>query len=165
MAQAVVASSIPASVHEAAAAVVQLINGQPRSPRQDEIAAIISRVGGSASGPVPAPTLRDFFASGIETEGGGSASSTAIQDMIRKLVEAEDPRKPLSDARLADTPYLGGEEPCFADIIVGAPLFRYYTLDFDRARTPHLDGYYRRLTTRPAYAEHVMVSYEAMRAK
>ncbi|MFT4180159.1 MAG: RNA polymerase factor sigma-54 [Thermomonas sp.] len=47
--------------------------------------------------------LRDFFASGIETEGGGSASSTAIQDMIRKLVEAENPRKPLSDARLADT--------------------------------------------------------------
>ena len=47
--------------------------------------------------------LRDFFASGIETEGGGSASSTAIQDMIRKLVASEDPRKPLSDARLADT--------------------------------------------------------------
>ena len=47
--------------------------------------------------------LRDFFASGIETEGGGSASSTAIQDMIRKLVADEDPRKPLSDARLADT--------------------------------------------------------------
>ena len=47
--------------------------------------------------------LRDFFASGIETDGGGSASSTAIQDMIRKLVAAEDPRKPLSDARLADT--------------------------------------------------------------
>ncbi len=47
--------------------------------------------------------LRDFFASGIETEGGGSTSSTAIQDMIRKLVEAEDPRKPMSDARLADT--------------------------------------------------------------
>ena len=47
--------------------------------------------------------LRDFFASGIETGDGGSASSTAIQDMIRKLVAAEDPRKPLSDARLADT--------------------------------------------------------------
>ena len=52
--------------------------------------------------------LRDFFASGIETEGGGSASSTAIQDMIRKLVEAENPRKPLSDARLAETLKSGG---------------------------------------------------------
>ncbi|MDQ3495049.1 MAG: RNA polymerase factor sigma-54 [Pseudomonadota bacterium] len=47
--------------------------------------------------------LRAFFASGIDTDGGGEASSTAIQDMIRKLVEAEDPRKPLSDARLAES--------------------------------------------------------------
>lgn len=47
--------------------------------------------------------LRDFFASGIDTGNGGSASSTAIQDRIRQLVAAEDPRKPLSDARLADT--------------------------------------------------------------
>ncbi len=47
--------------------------------------------------------LRTFFASGIDTEGGGEASSTAIQAMIRRLIEAENPRKPLSDARLADT--------------------------------------------------------------
>lgn len=47
--------------------------------------------------------LRAFFASGIETEAGGSASSTAIQDRIRKLVANENPRKPLSDAKLADT--------------------------------------------------------------
>ncbi|WP_394004332.1 RNA polymerase factor sigma-54 [Luteimonas sp. WGS1318] len=46
--------------------------------------------------------LKEFFDSGIGTEGGGEASSTAIQQMIRSLVDAEDPRKPLSDARLAD---------------------------------------------------------------
>ena len=46
--------------------------------------------------------LRAFFASGIGTEGGGEASSIAIQEMIKRLVEAENPRKPLSDARLAD---------------------------------------------------------------
>jgi len=47
--------------------------------------------------------LRAFFASGIETGSGGEASSTAIQAMIRRLVEGEDPRKPMSDARLAET--------------------------------------------------------------
>lgn len=47
-------------------------------------------------------SLKEFFDSGIGTEGGGEASSTAIQQMIRTLVDAEDPRKPLSDARLAD---------------------------------------------------------------
>ena len=46
--------------------------------------------------------LRAFFASGIDTEGGGEASSTAIQSMIRRLIDAENPRKPLSDAKLAD---------------------------------------------------------------
>lgn len=46
--------------------------------------------------------LKDFFDSGVGTEGGGEASSTAIQQMIRSLVDAEDPRKPLSDARLAE---------------------------------------------------------------
>jgi RNA polymerase sigma-54 factor len=52
--------------------------------------------------------LRAFFASGVEAEGGGEASSTAIQAMIRQLVSAEDPRKPLSDARLADMLKAGG---------------------------------------------------------
>jgi RNA polymerase sigma-54 factor len=47
--------------------------------------------------------LRSFFASGIDTDGGGEASSIAIQSMIRRLIDAENPRKPLSDARLAET--------------------------------------------------------------
>ena len=45
--------------------------------------------------------LRDFFASGIDT-GAGEASSTAIQSMIRDVVDGENPRKPLSDAALAE---------------------------------------------------------------
>lgn len=47
--------------------------------------------------------LRGFFASGIGTDGGGEASSTAIQSMIKRLIDDENPRKPLSDAKLADT--------------------------------------------------------------
>ncbi|KTF30836.1 hypothetical protein OZ12_19240, partial [Xanthomonas translucens pv. translucens] len=33
---------------------------------------------------------------------GGEASSTAIQAMLRRLIDAENPRKPLSDAKLAE---------------------------------------------------------------
>ncbi|WP_242111181.1 RNA polymerase factor sigma-54 [Luteimonas aquatica] len=46
--------------------------------------------------------LRAFFASGIDTGGGGETSSIAIQDMIKRLIEAENPGKPHSDARLAE---------------------------------------------------------------
>jgi len=45
--------------------------------------------------------LKYFFSSGVSTEDGGSASATAIQAMLRKLIDAEDPRKPLSDQALA----------------------------------------------------------------
>ena len=47
--------------------------------------------------------LRSFFASGIDSGNGGETSSTAIQSMIRQLIDGENPRKPLSDARLAET--------------------------------------------------------------
>jgi glutathione S-transferase len=69
------------------------------------------------------------------------------------------------DDRLADGPYLGGDHPSFADTIFGTLLYRYFTLDFDRADTPNLRAYYDRLTQRPAYAEHVMISYDSLRAK
>ena len=45
--------------------------------------------------------FRHFFSSGVGTEDGGNASATAIQAMLRRMIEAEDPRKPLSDAKLA----------------------------------------------------------------
>ncbi|WP_266157688.1 RNA polymerase factor sigma-54 [Dyella silvatica] len=45
--------------------------------------------------------LKHFFSSGVATEDGGSASATAIQAMLRKLIDAEDARKPLSDQAIA----------------------------------------------------------------
>lgn len=46
--------------------------------------------------------LKYFFSSGVSTEDGGGASATAIQAMLRKLIDAEDARKPLSDQALAE---------------------------------------------------------------
>ena len=67
--------------------------------------AIARKYAHTPRGTIP---LRTFFASGVEAEDGGEASSTAIQAMIRQLVSAEDPRKPLSDARLAEMLKAGG---------------------------------------------------------
>lgn len=46
--------------------------------------------------------FKHFFSSGITTDSGGGASATAIQAMLRELIEKESPRTPLSDARLAE---------------------------------------------------------------
>jgi len=45
--------------------------------------------------------LKYFFSSHVSTEGGGEASSTAIRALIKKLIAAESPAKPLSDSKLA----------------------------------------------------------------
>ena len=46
--------------------------------------------------------LKYFFGSHVATDTGGAASSTAIRALLRQLVEAEDGKKPLSDARIAE---------------------------------------------------------------
>ena len=46
--------------------------------------------------------LKYFFSSHVSTSAGGEASSTAIRAMIKQLVGAENPKKPLSDNKIAD---------------------------------------------------------------
>ena len=45
--------------------------------------------------------LKYFFGSGLSTEGGSNASSTAVRALIKQFVVAENPKKPLSDNKLA----------------------------------------------------------------
>jgi RNA polymerase sigma-54 factor len=45
--------------------------------------------------------LKYFFSSHVGTDAGGECSSTAIRALIKKLVAAENPRKPLSDNKIA----------------------------------------------------------------
>ena len=45
--------------------------------------------------------LKYFFSSHVGTAMGGEASSTAIRAVIKKLIAAENTRKPLSDSKLA----------------------------------------------------------------
>lgn len=52
-----------------------------------------------------------------------------------------------------------------ADIVIGHLLFRWFTIDIPRAANPAVEAYYERLSARPAYRAHVMVSYEALRVE
>jgi RNA polymerase sigma-54 factor len=52
--------------------------------------------------------LKYFFSSHVSTNTGGEVSSTAIRALIKKLVASENPRKPLSDSKIAAL--LAGQE-------------------------------------------------------
>ena len=46
--------------------------------------------------------LKYFFSSHVSTKGGGECSSTAIRAVIKKLIAAENKRKPLSDSKITE---------------------------------------------------------------
>jgi RNA polymerase sigma-54 factor len=45
--------------------------------------------------------MKRFFSSGLQTRDGGHCSSTAVRAVIRKLIDAESPAKPMSDSLIA----------------------------------------------------------------
>ncbi len=46
--------------------------------------------------------LKYFFGSGLGTDSGSAASSTAVRALIKQFVAAENPHKPLSDNQISD---------------------------------------------------------------
>ena len=46
--------------------------------------------------------LKYFFGSGLGTDSGGNASSTAVRALIKQFIAAEDLKKPLSDNQLSE---------------------------------------------------------------
>lgn len=71
----------------------------------------------------------------------------------------------IAESQLAKHRFLAGENFTLADIQFGHLLFRYYDIAIERADFPAIRHYYQRLTQRPAFAEHVMVSYEDLRVE
>jgi glutathione S-transferase len=71
----------------------------------------------------------------------------------------------LLDAELERRPYVAGDQFSVADIPSGVHLYRLYTLGRPVPHLENIEAWYRRLEARPAYARHVMVSYEELRGK
>ena len=70
----------------------------------------------------------------------------------------------IADHQLAQHRYLSGADFTLADIQVGHILYRYFDIDIERKIFPHLSLYYKGLCERLMSSEHVMVSYETLRA-
>ena len=83
---------------------------------------------------------------------------------IRAGLDALERKLDIAEARLGIHDFLAGDDFTLADIQFGHVLYRYFDIDIERKPLPNLADYYARLTERPAYRDHVMVSYEDLRA-
>lgn len=86
-----------------------------------------------------------------------AALKQAIAQFDRSMLQLAD--------QLGDQPLVCGGALSAADIVIGHLLFRWFTMDIPRAANPVVEAYYKRLTERPAYRAHVMVSYDVLRAE
>ena len=89
----------------------------------------------------------------------GVRNWAAIGGAIDQLAKMLD----IAEARLSANPYLAGETFTLADIQFGHVLYRYFDIPIARPSHPAMRRYYEAMTDRPAFREHVMVSYEALR--
>lgn len=84
---------------------------------------------------------------------------------LARAIEAFEGRLDILEGQIGQKAYVCGDDLTLADIVVGHVLFRWFDMDIPRRPRPVLEAYYGRLTARPAYREHVMVSYDALRVE
>jgi glutathione S-transferase len=82
---------------------------------------------------------------------------------IRQAVDKLDQILDVAEAQLSRGIFLVGDDLTLADIQFGHVLFRYFDIAIPRQDRPALRRYYDVLAMRPAFREHVMVSYEELR--
>jgi len=86
-------------------------------------------------------------------------------DQIRAFSQRAERHLRILDAELTTRPFIAGNSLTLADIASGVHLYRYFTMGTEVAKIPHVEEWYQRLQQRPAYREHVMVSYEELRGR
>ncbi len=82
---------------------------------------------------------------------------------IAQAVAELDNYLDIAEVQLGRAIFLAGNDFTLADIQFGHALYRYFDIPITRQHRPMLRRYYDALTTRPAFREHVMVSYDELR--
>ena len=77
--------------------------------------------------------------------------------VIRAGQESTEGALRLLDKYLANRPWMIADHLTVADIPLGCVAYRWYALPIERPELPNLRAWYQRLTTRPAFAQHVML--------
>jgi len=84
---------------------------------------------------------------------------------ISSAVKVFESKLQIAEQKLSKDQYLAGPSFTLADIQFGHILYRYYEIDIERAPFEHVFQYYKKLTERPHYRAHVMVSFDELRAE
>ncbi len=94
-----------------------------------------------------------------------TAAKDRDEAALRRALDKFDGHLQHLQDQLQGRKYIMGDDFTLADISIGHVLFRYLDIDIPRVNRPIISDYYQRLKARPACREHVMVSYESLRAK
>lgn len=76
---------------------------------------------------------------------------------IKKGVEGLNRDFTILNDHLAGKQFVVGDRFTMGDVPVGVNAYRYFALDIERPKLPHLEAWYGRLSERTAYREHVML--------
>lgn len=69
------------------------------------------------------------------------------------------------DSALKDRAFICGDKLTYADIPLGAALYRWSKMDVKRTNVPHVDAWHARLRARPAFVKGVEVDFSDLVAK
>ncbi len=69
------------------------------------------------------------------------------------------------DKHLADRHFIVGDTLTMADIGVGTLMYRYWNMDIPRPRLANVEAWYKRLSDRKAYQDHVMIDFVSMKIR
>lgn len=72
-------------------------------------------------------------------------------------------RLAILDRHLEARHFIGGDKLSMADVAVGTLMYRYFTLEIERPRLPHVEAWYQRLAARQAYQDHVMIDINQLK--
>jgi glutathione S-transferase len=65
----------------------------------------------------------------------------------------------IMEGRLAESPFLGGEQLTYADLAAGVAMYRWSTMEVARVLHPAVDAWHRRLKERAAFRHAVEIDY------
>lgn len=100
------------------------------------------------------PPYIDLFWAVVRTE-----PAIRSETRIAELKRATEAALRVLDKHLANKPFVLGNRLTMADIPIGALVHRYLNLEINRPELPNINAWYRRLSVRPAYQEHVMFEF------